>query len=114
VTSQGSPYARFQRALKTGRAALAWDAASELEHVDLLDALALVLLVVGEPRFARAAARGLGRLCSETRYTLRQALLLAVGLGGLPERGAAAALAAGCTELGLPRAAAAVRGAYAV
>jgi len=65
VTSQGSPYARFQRALRTGRASIAWNAALELEHVDLQDALVLVLLVVDEPRFGRASARWLGRLCLE-------------------------------------------------
>jgi hypothetical protein len=34
VTSQGSPYARFQRALPTGNAHLAWSAATELQHID--------------------------------------------------------------------------------
>lgn len=65
VTSQGSPYARFQLALKTGRAPVAWAAALELDHVGLEDALAVVLLVVDEPRYARASARWLGRLCLE-------------------------------------------------
>ena len=114
MTSQGSAYARFQRALKTGRASIAWNAATELEHIDLQDALALVLLVVDEPRFARAAARWLGRLCLETPISLRQAELLAVSLAGLPDRAAAAALAAGCSDLGLSRAAAAARAAYAI
>ena len=112
VTSQGSAYARFQRALKTGRASIAWNAATELEHIDLQDALALVLLVVDDPVFARAAARWLGRLCLETEASLRQAQLLAVGLAGLPDHAAATALAAGCSELGLARAAATTRAAY--
>ena len=114
MTSQGSAYSRFQRALKTGRASLAWNAATELEHIDLQDALALVLLVVDQPLFARAAARWLGRLCLETPVSLRQAQLLAVSLAGLPDRAAASALAAGCADLGLSRAAAATRGAYAL
>ena len=114
VTSQGSAYARFQRALKTGRASIAWNAATELEHIDLQDALALVLLVVDEPLFARAAARWLGRLCLETQVSLRQAELLAVSLAGLPDRAAATALAAGCADLGLSRAAASARAAYAI
>jgi hypothetical protein len=113
VTSQGSPYARFQRALGTGRATLAWSAARELEHVDLQDALALVLLVVDEPLYARASARWLGRLCLEVpSLTLRQAQLAACALAGLPDRAAATALAAACAQLGLARAAAAVRAAY--
>ena len=113
MTSQGSPYARFQRALKTGRASLAWSAALELEQVGLEDALALVLLVVDDPRFERAGARWLGRLCLEVpSVTLQQAQLVASALTGLPDRSAAIALSGACTELGLPRAAAATRAAY--
>jgi hypothetical protein len=113
VTSQGSPYARFQRALKSGRASIAWTAALELEHVDLQDALVLVLLVLDEPRFDRASVRWLGRLCLEVpSLTLRQLLLVTAALAGLPERGAALALAASCEELGLPRAAAATLSAF--
>lgn len=67
-------------ALKTGRASLAWNAAIELEHIDLDDALALVLLVVDEPRFSRAAARWLGRVCTELPVTLAQAQLLGAAL----------------------------------
>jgi hypothetical protein len=113
VTSQGSPYARFQRALKTGQPSIAWNAAMELEHVGLEDALALVLLVVDDPRFERAGARWLGRLCLEvSSVTVRQAQLVAVALSGLPDRSAAIALSGACTELGLERAAAATRAAY--
>jgi hypothetical protein len=113
VTSQGSPYARFQRALKTGQPSIAWNAALELEHVGLEDALALVLLVVDDPRFERAGARWLGRLCLEvSSVTVRQAQLVASALAGLPDRSAAIALAGACTELGLERAAAATRAAY--
>lgn len=117
VTSQGSPYARFQRALssglRTGRSSLAWAAATEVEHVDLQDALVLVLLVVDEPRFPRAAARWVGRICDEIpSLTLRQVQLMTGALGGLPDRAAAIALAAVCESLGLSRAAAATRTAY--
>jgi hypothetical protein len=45
VTSQGHRYAQFQRALKTGNAHLALAAAAELRHVDLADALSLVVLI---------------------------------------------------------------------
>lgn len=110
VTSQGSAYARFQRALKTGRASVAWNAALELEHIDLQDALVLVLLVVDEPRFARASARWLGRLCLEVpSLTVQQLQLVAAALTGLPDDAAAVALEGCCAELGLARAAAAVR-----
>jgi hypothetical protein len=105
----GSPYARFQMALKTGRASIAWNAAAELEHIDLEDALALVLLVVDEPRFERASARWLGRLCLERRVTLHQAQLLGAALAGLPDGTTGSALGACCTELGLQRAADAAR-----
>jgi hypothetical protein len=99
--------------LKTGRASIAWNAALELQHVDLQDALVLVLLVLDEPRFERASARWLGRLCLEVSgLTLGQLLLIASALAGLPDRAAATALQAGCSELGLTRAGAATRAAY--
>lgn len=113
MTSQGSPYSRFQRGLaasrRTGNASIAWTAALELERIDLQDALALALLVVGEPRYPRAAAKWLGRACTELPVTLTQAQLLSAALAGLPARGAAIALEACCDELGLTRAAAAAR-----
>jgi hypothetical protein len=61
VTSQGSAYGRFRRALDTGNANLA--AAADLEHVGLADALELLLLMLeSEPsRFERAALRWHGR-----------------------------------------------------
>jgi hypothetical protein len=46
VTSQGSPYVRFRRALDTGNATIALAAAAELDFVSLPDALELVLLLV--------------------------------------------------------------------
>jgi len=116
VTSQGSQYSRFQRglaaSLRTGNASIAWTAALEVERIDLQDALALVLLVVGEQRYPRAAARWLGRACMELPITLAQVQLVGAALAGLPDRGAALALEAGCVELGLARAAATTRAAY--
>lgn len=97
----GSAYARFRRALDTGNPGLAWPAAAELPHVSLDDALALVLLVVGEPRYARAAARWLGRLCLERPLTLDQAHVIAGALAALPDQAAAAALDASCGAIGL-------------
>lgn len=113
MTSQGRPYARLQRAIATGNADLAWIAALELEHIDLEDALALVLLVVGERRQSAAATRWLGRLCLEAHdVTIARAQLAACALAALPDRAAAHTLARLCAELGLPRAAAATQRAF--
>ena len=67
VTSQGSPYSRFRRALDGGNATIALAAAADLEHVGLADALELLLLIHdAEPsRFERAALRWHGRYCRE-------------------------------------------------
>lgn len=67
VTSQGSPYTRFQRALTTGNLLLVRAAALELPRVDLHDALRICLLIHrGDPdRYEQAAIRRLGRLCLE-------------------------------------------------
>lgn len=69
VTSQGSPYARFRRALTTGNLLLVRAAAAELPRVDLTDALQVCLLIHrGDPdRYEQAAIRWLGRLCLEHR-----------------------------------------------
>jgi hypothetical protein len=47
----------------------------------------------------------------ELPVTLAQAQLLGAALAGLPDRGAALALEAGCADLGLTRAAATTRAA---
>jgi hypothetical protein len=67
VTSQGSAYGRFRRALDTGNAHLALAAAADLEHVGLADALELLVLILeSEPsKFERAALRWHGRYCRE-------------------------------------------------
>ena len=58
VTSQGSPYVRFRRALDSQNATVAFATATELDFVSLPDALELVLLLVEDPgRFRRAALR---------------------------------------------------------
>jgi hypothetical protein len=69
VTRQGSAYARFQRALKTGNLTLIRNAASELPRVDLGDALHVCVAIRrAEPeRFQRAALRWLARFCLERR-----------------------------------------------
>jgi hypothetical protein len=67
VTSQGSPYGRFRRALDKGNALAALSAAAELRSVSLTDALELCLLLCErEPRrYERAALRWHGRYCRE-------------------------------------------------
>jgi hypothetical protein len=66
VTSQGSPYARFRRALDSQNVTVAFATATELDFVSLPDALELVLLLVDDPgRFRRAALRWHARYCGE-------------------------------------------------
>lgn len=69
VTSSGSSYARFRRALATGNLAVVRAAAAELPQVDLGDALEVcVLMADAEPAtYDRAALRWLARFCLERR-----------------------------------------------
>jgi hypothetical protein len=67
VSDSGSPYSRFQRALKTGNLTIIRAAAAELPVIRLDDALQVcVLLRDREPeRYERAAVRWIGRYCVE-------------------------------------------------
>jgi hypothetical protein len=66
VTSQGSAYGRFCRALDSQNATDALATATELDFVSLPDALELVLLPVDDPgRLRRAALRWHARYCAE-------------------------------------------------
>lgn len=67
VSIKGSSYARFQRALQQGKLDLIRQAAGELPHVDLVDALQICLLmsVQGDERYDRAATRWLARFALE-------------------------------------------------
>lgn len=67
VTSSGSSYQRFRRALATQNLMLIRAAAAELPHVRLDDALEVcVLLRDREPeRYERAAVRWIARFCVE-------------------------------------------------
>jgi hypothetical protein len=68
LTSPGSAYSRFRRALDTRNATAALAAAADLEHVGLVDALELVLLLREDGRrFERAALRWHARYIAETR-----------------------------------------------
>jgi hypothetical protein len=67
VSSDGSPYARFRRALNTGNLAIVRAAAAELPRVELDDALRVCLLVREQDadRYEKAAVRWLARFCLE-------------------------------------------------
>jgi hypothetical protein len=67
MTSDGSPYGRFQRALKTGNVTLALASARELPTVNLSDSLLLCLLLRDhDPElYERAALRWHARYCRE-------------------------------------------------
>jgi hypothetical protein len=111
LTSSGSAYSRFQRALATGNIALVTTAAAELPRVSLADALEVCLVFRDDPeRYARAAVRWHGRLCLEARgMTATDAQLALSCLQALPARSgkaAAGTLAEICRSYGLSDAAA--------
>jgi hypothetical protein len=106
VTSQGSAYSQFRRALDRRNLLVAWSLAAELPKVALADALALLLLALEEQpwRFDLAAARWHARLCHEARLTLPEAQLSLAALqalGGSSAVGAGHALGAICRAHGL-------------
>ncbi|HEX5974758.1 MAG TPA: hypothetical protein VFY57_06325 [Rubrobacteraceae bacterium] len=109
MTSQGSAYPRFRRALDSRNATVALATATELDFVSLPDALELVLLVVDDPgRFRRAALRWHARYCGEVEdvgFEEAHAVLACLaGLAGRRPKAAAAALAALVRRRGLARA----------
>jgi hypothetical protein len=86
VTSEGSPYGRFQRAIQVRSVLAAETAARELGRLNLLDAIDLCLLMATEApeRYDRAAKRWFVRLVSEREtLTLDQAALALACLRGL-------------------------------
>jgi hypothetical protein len=93
MTSDGSPYARFRRALDTGNELLVLSAARELPQIALDDALRICLVLRdGDPRrYERAAVRWLGRFALETgAVTMRDLRTAAAALEALPTRTAEA------------------------
>ena len=89
MTSDGTPYARFRRALETGNEALVTAAALELPRIALDDALRICLVLRGgDPqRYDRAAVRWLGRFALEASgVTIDDLRLAADALAALPER----------------------------
>ena len=106
VTSDGSAYARFRRALETGNQALVLTAARELPQIALDDALRICLVLRdGDPeRYERAAVRWLGRFALEARHVTIDALRSAAdALDALPDRAGEAMeqLQAVCTAHGV-------------
>ncbi len=106
MTSDGSAYSRFRRALATGNLLLVRTAAAELPRVALPDALEVCLLLRDQDpeRFEQAAVRWLGRFALEARdATLDAVQRAAVALEALPRQPDAAmeALAALCLRHGV-------------
>jgi hypothetical protein len=90
MTSQGSAYSRFRRALLTKNPALIDAAARELPHVGLTDALHILVVLADrrDPRFQRAAARFAARATLERQLSPAEAhrvLALAESLPSAPE-----------------------------
>ena len=109
MSIKGSPYARFQRALRLGRLDEIRDAAAELPHVDLIDALRICLLMsaADDARFDRAATRWLARFALERPQVGLEDLRLALhALKALPHNpdGGRDALAGLCAAQGLVQA----------
>jgi hypothetical protein len=96
VTSKGSAYSQFERALAGRNFLFAWSMAGELPKVPLADALALLLLALDQQpwRFETAAPRWLPRLCADARLTLPEAQL---AVSALPRLAAPGAVAGGRT-----------------
>jgi hypothetical protein len=108
VTSQGSTYSQFKRALERRNFMLAWTMAAELPKVPLADGLELLLLAndVETARFDRAVPRRHARLCSEQQLSSAEAQLALAALNALPGpgvRSAVQSLAAVCETHGLGR-----------
>lgn len=110
MTSQGSPYARFQRACATGNALLIVSAAAELPRLDLDQALLVCLAYLAQDdhaRYERAIVRWHSRYCGEHRPSLAEAQLVLAALAALASGDASAreaaadGLAACFTERGL-------------
>lgn len=87
MTSDGSAYARFRRALEIGNELLVLAAARELPRIALDDALRICLVLrEGDPdRYERAAVRWLGRFALEAhRVTIETLRAAADALAALP------------------------------
>jgi hypothetical protein len=74
VTSQGSAYPRFRRALAAGNLTIIRAEAAELPYVELDDALRIAVLMAqkGDRSYELAACRWLARFALERGANLRQ------------------------------------------
>jgi predicted deacetylase len=89
VTSDGSAYTRFRRALEAGNEMIVLATARELPHIALDDALRICLVLRGgdRRRYERAAVRWLGRFALEAReITIADLRSAADALDALPMR----------------------------
>lgn len=86
MTSEGSPHARFRRALLTKNLTLIDAAARELRQLGLDDALRVLIVMAdrGDARFDRAAARFAGRAITEARLGLADARYVLALVEALP------------------------------
>jgi hypothetical protein len=104
VRTEGSPPARFLRALKMGQGPVALEAAGEMEVIRLDDALKLTLLLVDQRElFERFAARWIARFGMEVPgLRIADAALAASALAAIRkgEAAGAVALAELCDERG--------------
>jgi hypothetical protein len=114
MTSSGSPYARFQRALATGNLDVIRGAAAELPRIGVAETASILLVILrADPeQYERAAVRWLGRLCLERRRVgLEDLSRAAAALVALPARpdSARPQLADVCSRAGQEQAAAVFR-----
>jgi len=97
MTSDGSAYSRFQRAIRARNLPLIQATAAELGWVALQDALAILLVIDDrdEERFDRTAVRWAGRLATEVPdITLDELAGALVSLHALPDENAQRSLLA--------------------
>lgn len=82
----GSPYPRFQRALKTGDLGIIQAAALECQRIDLGDALTMVVLYreKAPQRFERACLKWLARFAVEKAHTVEDVSMAVDALAIMP------------------------------
>lgn len=87
MSSQGSPYARFKKAVDAGNLLQIRTAAAELPQVQLHDALAILPVIAAqEPaKYERAATRWLARFALERPVGLEEIGAALAALERLPD-----------------------------
>jgi hypothetical protein len=86
MTTQGSPHARFRRALASRNPTLVVAAAAEMGRLSLADALAITLVFLPQdhPRYERASVRWHARWCLEVSPRADESALALAALHALP------------------------------